>query len=350
MCFLHFLTFWYFLVFFIFLILYFSIFHVFFLFIHCWFFLTFFFLIFWAGCYVFFFFICVQDRTSAEPPKISIFHSPTANVVLSSRSGRSSRGMPWLTHSARQTRFRLGEAISLPSSPPLPSPSPPLLPLLPLNKCRRQHEKLQEHRCFGSLQVRSATPRSVHSWSWAFHCWGVLRCQRTTIKVQLARIFCLSASSHCCDLQLGGPLWRNSHRWEWLTTVFCRQMHLTRHFSHAHCARLIMWITPHGSSVWIRASPHIHAIHSERLSVCLSLFLRSDSLSVCPSFTLLFSSHFHLYSVLNPFFHVDNAKAIIPCVSANWGVLLSGRIHSSHSFRVALVELSGFFFFWKNEK
>ena len=77
-------------------------------------------------CY---FIICVQDRTSAGPPKISIFHSPTENVALSSRSGRSSRGMLWLTHSARQTRFRLGEATSpplLPSSPlSLPSSSSP---------------------------------------------------------------------------------------------------------------------------------------------------------------------------------------------------------------------------------
>ena len=54
------------------------------------------------------------------------------------------------------------------------------------------------------------------------------------------------------------------------------------------------------------------------------------TLSVCLSFTLLFSSHFYLYSVLNLFFHVDNAKANITCVSANRGVLLSGRIHSYH--------------------
>ena len=39
-------------------------------------------------------------------------------------------------------------------------------------------------------------------------------------------------------------------------------------------------ITLHGSSVCMRASPHIHAIHDERLSVCSSLLLRSDSLRV----------------------------------------------------------------------
>ena len=58
----------------------------------------------------------------------------------------------------------------------------------------------------------------------------------------------------------------------------------------------------------------------------LALFL-----SVCLSFTLLFSSHFYLYSDLNSFFHMDNAKANNPCVSANRGVLPSGRIHSSHT-------------------
>ena len=57
-------------------------------------------------------------------------------------------------------------------------------------------------------------------------------------------------------------------------------MHLTRHFSHAHCTRLIMWITPHGSSVCMRASFHLHVIHDERSSVCSSLSLRSDSLRV----------------------------------------------------------------------
>ena len=47
--------------------------------------------------------------------------------------------------------------------------------------------------------------------------------------------------------------------------------------------------------------------------------------SVCLTHTLLFSSHFYLYSVLNLFFHVDSAKANITCASDNRGVLLSGR-------------------------
>ena len=46
------------------------------------------------------------------------------------------------------------------------------------------------------------------------------------------------------------------------------------------------------------------------LSVFLALFL-----SVCLSCTLLFSSLFYLYSVLNLFFYVDNAKANNHCAS-----------------------------------
>ena len=63
-------------------------------------------------------------------------------------------------------------------------------------------------------------------------------------------------------------------------------------------------------------------------SVPLCFFVLT--VSVCLSFTLLFSSHFYLHSDLNLFVHVVNAKANIPCVSAHRGVLLSGRIHSSH--------------------
>ena len=67
-----------------------------------------------------------------------------------------------------------------------------------------------------------------------------------------------------------------------------------------------------------RASHHTHAIHGERLSVCSSSFLRSDSLSVCLSLTNLFSSHFHLYSDLRSFFHVlrsayELSKAVTLC-------------------------------------
>ena len=58
----------------------------------------------------------------------------------------------------------------------------------------------------------------------------------------------------------------------------------------------------------MRASFHSHAIHGERLIV--SRCFLALSFSVCLSFTYLFSSHFFLYSDLNSFFHVDNAKAI----------------------------------------
>ena len=100
---------------------------------------------------------------------------------------------------------------------------------------------------------------------------------------------------------------------------------------------LVQWctITPHGSrrakakvSAYARHSISMPSMVSGWLFVA-SLFL-ALSFSVCLSFTLLFSSHFYLCSDLNSFFHVDNAKAIIPCNSANQGVLLSPRIHSSH--------------------
>ena len=66
------------------------------------------------------------------------------------------------------------------------------------------------------------------------------------------------------------------------------------------------------------------------LIVCSFFLFLALFLSVCLSFTLLFSSHFYLHSDLNSFFHVDSAKANNPCASANRGVLLSGRIHSSN--------------------
>ena len=67
-------------------------------------------------------------------------------------------------------------------------------------------------------------------------------------------------------------------------TGFCqnmswRQIHLTRHFSHAVCTIHFMHITLHGSSVCMRASFHLHAIHDERLIV------RSLSVSSCLCFS-----------------------------------------------------------------
>ena len=64
-----------------------------------------------------------------------------------------------------------------------------------------------------------------------------------------------------------------------------------------------MWITPLGSNVCIRTSPHIHAIHDERLSVCSSLFLRSDSLRV---------SLLHL-ALLFPLLPVLCPEPFLPC-------------------------------------
>ena len=63
----------------------------------------------------------------------------------------------------------------------------------------------------------------------------------------------------------------------------CRQIHFTRHFSHAVCIIHFMHITLDGSSVCL----YLHAIHDERLIV------RSLSVSSCLSFScfsLLFIS------------------------------------------------------------
>ena len=75
--------------------------------------------------------------------------------------------------------------------------------------------------------------------------------------------------------------------------------------------------------VFVRITPYSWpSMLSGWLIVCsLSLFL-ALFFSVCLSFTLLFSSHFYLYSVLNLFFPVENAKANIPCASVKRGVLL----------------------------
>ena len=145
---------------------YFSIFHVFF--VHSLLiFFDFFLKINFLGrvlCFFFFSFVCrtappldhPKFRFSTLPPQMSFFLLALGGLLVE-------------CHGSPTVRVKLVSGwerqLLLPSSPPLPSPSPPLLPLLPLNRCRRQHEKLQEHRCFGCLQVRSATPRSVHSWS-----------------------------------------------------------------------------------------------------------------------------------------------------------------------------------------
>ena len=73
-------------------------------------------------------------------------------------------------------------------------------------------------------------------------------------------------------------------------------------------------------------------IHVVRLSVCSLTLCSSPCPFPCVSYNLLFSSHFYLHSVLNLFFHVDNAKAIHHGASANWGVWPPGRSHPSHSF------------------
>ena len=91
----------------------------------------------------------------------------------------------------------------------------------------------------------------------------------------------------------------------------CRQIHLTRHFLSCTVRTLNDVHSHHGSRMCLCASPHTHG-HPCRAVECSffdSLFL-ALFLSVCLSYPLFFSFHFYLYSVLNFFFHVDNAKAI----------------------------------------
>ena len=70
-----------------------------------------------------------------------------------------------------------------------------------------------------------------------------------------------------------------------------------------------------GSSVYMRASFHIHAIHGERLIVSRCFLVLS--FSVCLSFTNLFSSHIYLHSDLHSFFHVDSSEAITTATPPN---------------------------------
>ena len=96
------------------------------------------------------------------------------------------------------------------------------------------------------------------------------------------------------------------------TSVTCRQIHLTRHFSHAVCPIHFMHITLHGSSVCMRASFHLHAIHDERLIV------RSLSVSSCLSVSCFLSVvyTFSSLSYLHSFFHVNSAKGNSRCAFA----------------------------------
>ena len=118
----------------------------------------------------------------------------------------------------------------------------------------------------------------------------------------------------------------------WRSTVtdrWCRQEHLTRHFSPAQCAHWMMY-THIIVQVFVRvmSSPCSSVMSGWAFVLWLSVP------RLVPSrVSLSYPSLFSLYSVLNLFFHVDNAKAINYGASANWGVLPLGRIHSSHNKR-----------------
>ena len=107
----------------------------------------------------------------------------------------------------------------------------------------------------------------------------------------------------------------------------CRQKHSTRHCFSCTARTHIMA----QECVCVRR-PTLMVTHVCGWAFVLSLFL-ALFLSVCLSYPLLFSCHFYLYSVLNLFFHVDNAKAINHWHPANWGLWPLGRIHPSQKKR-----------------
>ena len=117
----------------------------------------------------------------------------------------------------------------------------------------------------------------------------------------------------------------------WRSTVtdgLSRQIHLTRHFSHAVCTFNYMHITLHDSRratqrVFVRASFHLLVIHDGCLTVCcLSLRVCSSSVSLC-RLPLLFLT----LPVLCPALHLQCQQC---CAFAEWGVLPHGDIQSSH--------------------
>ena len=115
----------------------------------------------------------------------------------------------------------------------------------------------------------------------------------------------------------------------------CRQIHLTRHFSHALLHTIRCACSLHGSRRAVqrdcmRASFLPHVILHERLIV------RSLSVSSCLSFSCfsssvyLFSSTLYLHSDQHFLSNVNSVEGINHCAFAQWGLLPHGDIPSSH--------------------
>ena len=85
----------------------------------------------------------------------------------------------------------------------------------------------------------------------------------------------------------------------------CRQIHLTRHFSHTPCTCDHSHIVAQGVSV--RISLHPHAIHDV---MCLSVRLLSLRVCLSPVFLFfyLFSFTFYWFSVRHTIFNVVTAE------------------------------------------
>ena len=111
----------------------------------------------------------------------------------------------------------------------------------------------------------------------------------------------------------------------------CNQIHFTRHLFSPHW---MMYTHIIGQECVCAHHTILTVVHLCGRVFVLWLSVPPLFLSVCLSYPLLFSSHFYLYSVLNFFFHVDNAKAIHHW---HWS---PGRIHFSETAEIIFQEHS----------
>ena len=158
------------------------------------------------------------------------------------------------------------------------------------------------------FMVSLSLSKRSHSHS-ANHCWGWVAQNTTTYPIAQRTV-------HQRHNLVPLLLWTGTPH----TSFFSCTMRMHNDVLHHSCSRTCLCTSHH---------THGHPWWAVDLSSVLSLFL-ALFLSVCLSYTLLFSSHFYLYSVLNLFFHVDSAEANNHCHFAKRGVLLPGRIQSSH--------------------
>ena len=115
----------------------------------------------------------------------------------------------------------------------------------------------------------------------------------------------------------------------------CRQIHLTRYFSHAVCTFSYMHITLHGSRRATQTCLYARIIPSSCHPWCV--VVRSLSVSSClslscfsPSFTSCLPSTLYLHSAQHFLSNVNSVEGNNRCAFAQRGVLPHGDIPSSH--------------------